>query len=328
LACLVLSLTAVSCRHLELPAVDRRAVEPVPADLASAYRPRAPVPGLVLEPTGEASRHHRVYALRFDSYSERRRDFHRVEGRVYRALRPVGKDRTPLLQISPILAGAADNYLLCRIFAGWAARRGISSFYVYQEEDILEEERDADDLEALLRENIQDTIAALEALSRLSWVDASRLGSLGISMGAIKNVALMAVEPRLRANGLFLGGSDLAAILRDSRERRVVRYVEKRSRREGLTAEEVCSDLGRVPADPLRFAPHVSSERAFLVLGAIDDKVPFSTGKLLWEQLGKPEAYFILLGHYTGILAAPFAASVFFDYFERELGVVEAVPGA
>ncbi|MBI4603981.1 MAG: hypothetical protein HY721_18655, partial [Planctomycetes bacterium] len=312
-----LLLAVPGCLHLDR-AEPARPPRGLPQEWVRPYRPPTPGLGLSIEPAGLEGRYWRSHVFRFFAFSEREGDFRTVEGRLYQATRVPPGVRTPLLLISPILAGAADDYLACRVFARWACREGISAFYVHQEEDILAPERDGVELERLLRENIQDSLRALDLLRDLPGIDPGRLGSLGISMGALKNVVLAAVEPRLQANVLCLGGADLAGILGSSRERRVLLYLRDRGAREGLTRDEISSDIAAsLLAEPTRFAPAVASERVLLFLGRLDNKVPYPSGEFLRRLLGKPETYLLLLGHYTGMVAAPFAAREMFRFLKE-----------
>jgi hypothetical protein len=199
-----------------------------------------------------------------------------------------------------------DNYLACRVFAHWAAREGFSSFYVHQDEIILTADRDGIVLERLWRDSTLDNIKALDLLAQLPEVDAERLGSLGISLGAIRNVVLLAVEPRLRANVLCLGGAGLSKILATSRENLVLRYIRGREAADGITREQVGQDLDAfVRSDPAVFAPYVANDRTLLFLGAIDNKVPYAAGLDLYEGLGRPEALLHPVGALHGDARGP-----------------------
>jgi hypothetical protein len=281
-----------------------------------------------LEPGDDEGRYHRSYLFHFDAFSEAEGDFQRVTGNLYLSLRAPPSGRTPLVQVSPILAGAVSGYLECRIFSRWACEHGISTYYIHQEDDVLAPGRDAVDLERRMRENIQDNIRALDLLLERPDMDPERLGTLGISLGAIKNVVLFAVEPRFTGNVVCLGGADLPRILRESEEKRVLIYVRAREEAEGLSREDLARELERdFRAEPARFAGAVSNDRVLLILGSLDDKVPYSTGILLRERLGAPETYVVPLGHYTGILAAPFAARKGFGYLrERFEGTRQPPP--
>jgi len=198
----------------------------------------------------------------------------------------------------------------------------LSAFFLYQEDSILAGDRDGLSLEAVLRESVIDNQKALDLLLReREEIDPSRLGSLGISLGAIRNVLLVAVEPRLRANVLCMGGVDLAQILRKSTEPGVLEYVEERWEQAGLTREEVCRDVARhVISEPSRFAPTIATDRVLLLLSRFDDKVPIACGQRLRNLLGRPETYLLPVGHYTVAFVFPYVCSRTFRYLREKLG--------
>ncbi len=296
---------------------------PVSVEIAS-YRPESAGWGLQFTPVGQAGHELEILGFSFWAHATGEGDIRKVEGTFYKTRRVKPGQGAPLLILTPILAGAVDDYLACRVFARWASAEGMSAFYLHQDEDVLTVDRDALRLEELLRDSLKDNIRALDLFLSLPEVDPERLGSIGISMGAIKSVALVAAEPRLRANVFCLGGADLPRIFATSRERRVVRYVEVRMAWDRITRDDLCFEIATfLRSEPMAMAPFISNDRALVFLGTFDDKVPYACGLKLWQQLGCPEAYILPLGHYTGIAAAPFAASRMFEYFRKRFGMSE-----
>jgi len=259
-----------------------------------------------------------LYAFSFSTYSEELGDFKTVEGRYYRTLAVAPGEPAPLLLVSPILAGPRGDFITCRVFSAWAAEAGYSAFFLQQNESVLSSDRDARDLVAYVREDVRDHLKALDLLSARPDVDADRLGSFGISLGAIKNVVLIAAEPRLVANVLCLGGADLPDILMHSQEPAVIRYLQRRCEKERRTLEQVAEDLRvNLRWDPAKLAPTISNERVLLFLGSLDNKVPYRNGQQLREHLGRPETFVVPFGHYTALLAAPYARARSFRFFAR-----------
>ena len=290
------------------------AVEPrAPVSLDAAHlaelRPRHPGRDFELEFVEEASAHQR-FEFRFQTYSDQQGDFKTVTGTYYRTRRAPPGARPPLIVVSPILAGPVDDYLASRFLSWQATKAGLSTFFLHQETVILRPERDAVGLEAFLRESVRDNIKALDLFVELPEVDPSRLGSIGVSLGAIRGVVLLACEKRLRASVLALAGADLASMVRTSEESLVLRYLGGRAAREGMSREEVAAEIGRwLVSDPLHLAPAVETERVLLVLGRFDTHVPYENGLLLRRTLGEPETYILPWGHYSSVLAAPWAAA-------------------
>ena len=328
---LLFGLLAVSCAHLAGEPFDRVSdVEentglPVPVveepeEGASALAPLVPEHSafdLELELLDETASHER-FRLSAASYSEMLHEFKTIEGEYYRSRRiPEGRPG-PLILISPILGGDATDYLACHVFGRWACSLGISAFFLYQERSILSPDLDGLGLEALLRDLVRDNIKTLRLFLTRPEVDPRRLGSLGISLGAIRNLLIIAAEPRLKANIVVMGGVDLASILLESREPGVLSYFRRRTRREGITREEACDDIRRhLWSEPGRFVDRIDSERVILFLARYDDKVPLKYGQRLREKLGNPETHILPGGHYTAMLLAPYAASKGFAYMTK-----------
>jgi hypothetical protein len=303
---------------------------PLPASVAARYTPAHPGFALQIERLDAGGNAER-YRFRFQTFSEVYLDFRTVEGTWYRTLKRQPGAAAPLVQVSPILGGAKDDYLACRVFGRWAAAEGMSSFYLHQDADILTGDRDAIELDRLLRENILANRKTLDLFLALPGeVDPRRLGSLGISLGAVKNVLLAAVEPRFSANVLCLAGGDIPRILLESRERMVVRYLNRRRERDGLSGDEVAEEFRRhLSAEPLYFAQFLPPEKALMFLGCFDDRVPYGTGLQLHRALGRPMLHVFPVGHYTSILMALRVARQGFGWmkerFQSASGV--AVPG-
>jgi hypothetical protein len=285
--------------------------------LTSEYRPRHPALGFRLDP-GAQTETLRRSRFHFQVYCDVLGDFREVTGELYSSLVAGGApgqvpngahtDRHPLVALSPILAGPIDDYRACRYVAGRLSAAGISAFWVHQEDVILDGRRDAVDFEARLRQNLRDYEVAIDLLSSLPEVDPARLGSFGISLGAIKNVVLIAVEPRLRANVLCLAGGRFDQVLRGSQESLVKKYLEGRLRLDGLSEEAVAAEVQReLVAEPAFWAQGVGSDRVLLFLGCLDNKVPYESGLRLRGALGGPETFVLPLGHYTSVLALPWA---------------------
>lgn len=316
---LLLAAVAPGASCLPQPAaVPARGSTPLSPEVVRAYRPQDRPFGLSFEPMGRPARDHEVLLFRFQRFSEATGDYRTVEGRYYKLRGLDGEARRPLLLQCPILAGAVDDYLACKMFASWAASEGIASFFLHQEEDILTAGRDALDLERTTEESIRDNIAALDLLAALPEVDPDRLALLGISLGALRGVPLAAVEPRLGAVVLCLGGADIPQILKDSRENGVTVYLDRRRRAANLAPAAVAADFARYfRSDPLRFAGALDPRTVLLFLGSFDDKVPFDQGLQLRDGLGVPRTYVWPVGHYTGIPLAPLVALRTFEFLRR-----------
>ena len=76
----------------------------------------------------------------------------------------------------------------------------------------------------------------------------------------------------------------------------------------------------RTIAEGLRFPEGpIAMPDGSVVLGRFDTNVPYENGLLLREALGEPEAYLLPWGHYSSVLAAPWAATTAIRWLARRL---------
>ncbi len=310
--CLLAVFGATGCTHIALldrlePGIERPAV-PARSELEN-LRPVYAAGRLRFEEMDRTSSWER-YRFSFQTYCELSGDYRTVRGEYSRTLHVEEGTLSPLIVVSPILGGEKDSYLASRFIARECCRRGMCAFFIYQERSILSGQRDASGLEARMRQSVRDNILALNVLSALEETDPQRLGSFGVSLGAIRNLVLMAAEPRLRANVLCLGGLDLVSILQTSKEPMVLRYLSQRKSEEKLAAMDLIREFeAYFPSNPKNLVGGISPNTVLLYLAACDEVVPYAQGLALRQMLGAPEAYLMPLGHYSALIAAPWITS-------------------
>ena len=225
----------------------------------------------------------------------------------------------PAVVVSPILKG---GYVLERWVAGVLVPEGIAVAIPMQPAEPIPSDRSPEELADSFLESVRGTRAVVDWLATWDRADATRLGSVGTSLGALRNVVLLAGEPRLRANLLALGGLDAGWILAHSTERSVDRYRRERAALEGIDE----AALARRFASAFFFhdettARAVDGRTVLLVLARSDDAVPFESGLALREALGRPETRVVPLGHYGTLLALPWIRVWMIDFFrERFFG--------
>ena len=161
---------------------------------------------------------------------------------------------------------------------------------------------------------VEDTLhtAVIRHRQALDWlleqpgVDPNRVASFGISYGAIVDAALAAVEPRVKVHVIDLAGGPLAGVMRSSDELGLRRDWNCIRRGHDLTSKQVYEDLQDViRTDPVKLAPYVARDDVLMLIARFDHSVPTRYQIRLWRAFGKPRADFVLLGHYTSILALP-----------------------
>jgi len=174
---------------------------------------------------------------------------------------------------------------------------------------------------------VEDTLhsAVIRHRQALDWlleqpgVDANRIATFGISYGAIVDAALAAVEPRVKVHVIDLAGGPLAGVMRSSYELGLRRDWNCIRRGHDLTNKQVYEELQHViRTDPVKLAPYVKRDDVLMLIARFDHSVPTRYQLQLWKALGKPRADFVLLGHYTSILALPAHRLSIMNFFEEK----------
>lgn len=292
-------------------AARRSAVEPHPMLAAARFTPAGATPiELTVERVDERHVVHRLETL---SEGDNRQPGNRVTGRYYRAHR---SGRRPLVVVLPIW-GASDypQHVTVRRLAEHRPALGFDLLMLDGERYLFDwgAMRRAETPTAFLTE-LDRSVRAFETTVRdvrrvLAWaaarpeVDSRRVGLVGFSIGAILAADVLALEPRLAAGVLVMGGGHLHEILgscprRPGRARRNMRQLTGWSKAEYV--ERIEPILSRV--DPVYLAPAVDPSRLMLVDAGADSCIPRSGRDALWAALGQPERLTLPLNHRASFL--------------------------
>ncbi len=176
--------------------------------------------------------------------------------------------------------------------------------------------------EAAIRSDVIAVLGAVNWLSRQSYVDADRIGIVGISMGAIVGSIAAGVDPRIRSGVFMLGGGDLAGILFSSKEPGLVSLRKRIENEEDLSPEELVAEAGRRlrNVDPLTYAGRLDPSRILMINAFFDDVIKRRYGKAFWRAAGEPPMIMLPTGHYSAGLFFPYATRRMLKHLEREFG--------
>jgi cephalosporin-C deacetylase-like acetyl esterase len=136
-----------------------------------------------------------------------------------------------------------------------------------------------------VQQHVVDLRRAVDYLVERADIDPRRLGYVGFSMSTFLGVQFVAVEQRIRAACLAMGGAGLFHFL-------VSRAPEDRRADQELVARLV---------DPLHYAPRISPRPVLQVNGQTDEVVPAALGHMLHGALAEPKRVIWYPGGHDGI---------------------------
>jgi dienelactone hydrolase len=159
----------------------------------------------------------------------------------------------------------------------------------------------------------------------LDWVltraeiDGTRVALVGMSHGALVGSLVTAVDPRIRAATLLLGGGNLAAVIRDSHEGSLERIRDDLMANDGLTRDSFYEGVAPTleDVDPLTYAPLVSPRAVLMINARFDRVIPRRNVEALWRAFGRPELVWLPTGHYTAGLFSSYARHKALAHFTR-----------
>ena len=223
-----------------------------------------------------------------------------------------GDARTPVVVLLPIFTGQLK---IPRFFARYFANQGYAAVVVKRGRDPLDALTAP---ESAVLDNLQDYSRVLDWVELEPELDATRIGVLGVSLGAMDAVMLTALDHRVNSLVIAMAGGDLSYIFANTNYRRVVRTIDGMAADLGTSRAALGAKLdAEIKLDPLAVAPYVDAERVFMVLTRTDAIIPFEAQEQLRETMGSPEALYLMTGHRPSVVFFPKVRSAAFEFFER-----------
>lgn len=124
-----------------------------------------------------------------------------------------------------------------------------------------------------VRQAVVDLCRVTDYLAQRRDADTERLGYVGFSMSTFLGVQFVAVEPRVRAACLAMGGAGL------------FHYLVAQAPAERKPEQELVASL----IDPLHYAPSIAPRPVLQVNGLADTVVPAALGHMLHAALREPK---------------------------------------
>jgi dienelactone hydrolase len=154
------------------------------------------------------------------------------------------------------------------------------------------------DMEAMivgLRQTVLDVRRAGDWLAARPDVEPSRIGLVGISLGAVVGSLAAGVDDRFGRSVFLIGGGDLPAIVMNgSRE---TLEAKERLIKDGFTEEKLRTLWRNV--EPLTYAPRVRPSEILFINAEADEVIPKACTERLLAAMGYPEVRWFKGGHYA-----------------------------
>jgi dienelactone hydrolase len=275
--------------------------------------------GFELEPVRETPGYS-VAKLRFPSPIETPDPLNNTVHAEY--FQPKGDGRRPAVVVLHILGA---DFALSRYYSARLADKGVAALFLklpyYGErrpnggnQRFLSTDIGRSTLS--MRQGVLDVRRAAAWLASRPEVDPGKLGVTGISLGGITSALAAAVDPALGRGAFLLAGGGLDQILWEMDEPEARRY-----RQQWLASGRTQSDLKALtkPLDPLTYADRLVGKRIMMMAANVDEVVPPSAARALWEASGKPPIRWFDCGHYSaaGYLLPGIREAV--DFFAAEV---------
>jgi dienelactone hydrolase len=142
--------------------------------------------------------------------------------------------------------------------------------------------RDVVDFRQRPWKTVNDTRRLIDYLETRADIDASRIYMVGASFGAITGTSAVALEKRIRAAVLVVGGAHLPTML----DAPVIKG-EVNPLLHALAKPLACYVMA--PSDPLHLAPRTAPTPLLLLNGDVDTFVTPDAGRALFDAVGEPK---------------------------------------
>jgi len=133
----------------------------------------------------------------------------------------------------------------------------------------------------------EDVRRGIDLVSARKNIDPSRIGLLGVSLGAIIGTVAAGVEPRIKATVLISGGGNWGVILN------AVSSVGLLTGGQNTTSisqqDQMMATIGLASVDPITFAPHIAPRALLMESGRLDKIITPESTQQLYDAASAPK---------------------------------------
>lgn len=217
---------------------------------------------------------------------------------------PKRKGRRPAVIVLHILGA---DFALSRYVAARLADQGVAALFVKLPYYGERRPQGGGEAKRFLSSDIERTVLAMrqgvcDVRRGAAWlaarpeIDPARLGVMGISLGGIVASLACAIDPTLNRGAFLLAGGDLARILWEMPEGAKYRAA-------WIASGRTFDDLKALtdPFDPVIHAARLKGKHVLMIAGNVDEVVPPSCTRALWNAAGRPPLTWYDCGHYSAV---------------------------
>jgi dienelactone hydrolase len=155
--------------------------------------------------------------------------------------------------------------------------------------------QDMDAMIATMKQAVLDVRRAGDWLACRPDVEPSRIGLVGISLGAVIGSLSAGIDDRFGRSVFLIGGGDLPAIVMNGSKETAA--AKERLLKEGYSVDQLRGMWKDV--DPITYASRVRPEEILLINAETDEVIPKECTLRLREAMGSPEIRWFKGGHYA-----------------------------
>ena len=246
----------------------------------------------------------------------------------YEIYLPPGSGPHPLVCITPILGRflILEDLHFERRFARFFAKHGLATALIDRPIFEFDPKCGLEQIQEYLEQSLSRNKKVLDSVLLRKDIDPKRIGSFGMSFGAVVNCLWGASDSRIKTHVLAMAGGNLPEIFMTSRDPLMKSYMKavleskpvfKNTAVDRTNLKEVLKEIFLL--EPLNSAHLLPAQNILLLLAIFDHVVKFRYGMALRQALGKPKTIFLPLGHYTSILLVPILQWQVLKFFQKKL---------
>jgi cephalosporin-C deacetylase-like acetyl esterase len=134
-------------------------------------------------------------------------------------------------------------------------------------------------------QTVVDVRRGIDLLATRNSIDATRIGLLGASLGAIIGTVAAGVDPRIKTTVLISGGGNWGVTINASS---TAVELAKGHNRKISRSDQMMLTTSLASADPLTFAPHIAPRSLLIEAGRLDKLIPPSSAQQLYDAASVP----------------------------------------